>query len=305
MRARLKGVAVVAWVAVAAPGWGADVPGDPRHAECGATGSLREELQSASWYEKSMALRQARGCRRLAAWALGDVARLLENDEDYLVREDAAVTLGEIGGPDDATIRALIEASGGPGDRVGFVAATVIARKFGVAAVGELRAALRAGGWEGEDRPAAYDNALTALTMMGKAYGKEAVTPALVEALKGNDSEAEGAAQVLWRLGPPMAAAPNLIACLSEGRESRVRWAAAEALGRMGVVPEAVPNLTAALEDGWAATRRAAAEALGSMGAAARTAIPFLERMALDKDESVAGAAKEAVKKIEMASETK
>ena len=245
-----------------------------------------------------MALLDARKCGPLAGWAVDDVMRLLGNDQEYLVREDAALALGEIDAPQDAAVRALVEASGGPANEVGSVAARVIASKFGRAAVPVLLEVLREGGWrlEKEERPTRYHNALFALRLIGE--GDHSVTVDLIDALAGNDDEAEGAAALLQYLGPPPAAAPGLINCLSASRWSGVRAQAAAALGDMGPMPEAVPGLITVLDDEMPWARAAAAEALGKMGAAARPAIPALEQAAQDKDDRAARAARDALEQI-------
>ena len=113
----------------------------------------------------------------------------------------------------------------------------------------------------------------------------EAAVPALIEALKDEDSNVRGsAADALGKIGP--AAVPALIEALRDD-DSDVRYTAA-ALARIGPAAEAaVPALIEALKHDDSIVRFNAAYALGKIGPAAEAAVPTLLEALKDYDSYV------------------
>jgi HEAT repeat protein len=106
-------------------------------------------------------------------------------------------------------------------------------------------------------------------------------------------------------------AVPALAAALADGNLN-VRYWAAHALGEIGpAAKDAVPALIGALRTSfpgrglegptryYADARVVAVQALGRIGPAARLAVPALKKALEDEDESVRGAAGEALKQVE------
>lgn len=148
------------------------------------------------------------------------------------------------------------------------------------------------------DRAQALMRSAYALTCIG-----DAARPALIEALKSDDTEIRlGAAKALGGMGPRAKdAVPALIENLGHGDEA-LRVEVIESLGAIGA--DAVGPLSKSL--GWpdARLRSGSARSLGAIGVAAAAAGPILiERAKSDTESSVRAAALAALPKLGLAQE--
>jgi HEAT repeat protein len=130
--------------------------------------------------------------------------------------------------------------------------------------------------------------AMLFLSLLGACKKKDTGPniPGLIQALKSENSEVRGPAQVaLISLGEP-AAAP--VAELLRDPEDRIRLSAAQTLWGLGAqARSAVPQLTLALGDSMPEVRANAAMALEAIGPAASTAVSALAERLGDKDWNV------------------
>ena len=200
--------------------------------------------------------------------------RAMLGDEQAVIRAAAAEALGGIS---PAAVPALIQALQDPEKEV---------RQAAVSALGEV----------GAEAAAAVPDLVALLPQDGprglhvvfplSRIGPAAV-PALIQALRGRDTDVRSrAAQVLGLIGPEaQAAAPTLVEVLRDP-EARVRVRAAEALWQVAQDPTGVALLAAVLGDEDGVLRRDAARFLGQMGPAARPAVPALVEALRDADDA-------------------
>jgi len=268
--------------------------------------------------------------------AVPAVIHALEEDQDALVREQAACVLGTIAGPTPTpeAIRALTRAL--EGDKVARVRARA-ARVLGHHALrepGVMPALLQALQRDGSpDVRWAIVNTLSFVAREADAdliaMLEEEAVPVLIETLTDQFHEVRSeAAMTLGYIGSE-AAVPALVERLVD-RDSDVRQSAASALRRIGVDPiaallqalededpavradtvralgifwseeeQVIPALTRALEDESSDVRLAAVWVLAEIGPRARQAVPALIRI-LEEDEveSVRERAAKALKSI-------
>jgi len=196
--------------------------------------------------EQADARRHAAHC----LWLIGAEApeatpALLEalHDKDGEVRREAAQALGRTGKQDGNVLGALLESLK---DEVATVRVTAAA-------------------------------ALYELHEQAKPQ-RQAIFPALIEALKDNDEEVQAwSALLIGKLGSDKAAVPNLMAVL-KASSARARMNAANALAILG--PESKPAFSVLMElaknDENVSVRTNALLAIGGLGVEAKSAIPFL-----------------------------
>jgi hypothetical protein len=182
-------------------------------------------------------------------------------DEDWHVREAAAIVLGHIGPEAKEAVPALIEALQDEEWDVRHAALGALGEIGPEAkeAVPALIKALR------DEHPYTRQDAALALGSIG-AEAKEAI-PALIEALEDNDEYGrQDAALALGSIGvEAKEAVPALIKALGDEKPC-ARAAAAWALGSIGAeVKETVPALIEALRDEDSLVRQNATEALGAI----------------------------------------
>jgi len=111
----------------------------------------------------------------------------------------------------------------------------------------------------------------------------------------------------LRQLGPDGSAAVTYLRdALKYTKDDDMAGEIAKTLGAMGsAAAPAVPELTAALGRTTMWPRYAAIEALGRLGPAAAPALPTLQKMTRDRDQDVAAAAHEAVRRLQRSAKTK
>jgi HEAT repeat protein/lysophospholipase L1-like esterase len=237
--------------------------------------------------------------RAAAAWRLGRdgeaavplLAERLEKDESARVRAAAARSLGALGKKASPAVAGLAKALGDPSESVRYEAAQAWMRVGPEPSdVAALSAALA--------RPDPYVRGFAAWALGNLEGAAVEAVPALVAALKEDDT-ATVVAAALARIGPGAAqAVPALVASLKDGDAGR-RWRSARALGRIGpAAAEAVGDLEAALADPNEAVRLHAARALGRIGTAARPAAAALQRATGDPDASVRQEARGALERL-------
>ncbi|MCU0681800.1 MAG: HEAT repeat domain-containing protein [Polyangiaceae bacterium] len=187
------------------------------------------------------------GARASAAGA----ARSCLDDPDAVVRAMACELLARIG--DRAAAPALVHALGDANARV-VHAATAAVQSLGG---GQTEALVLEAARSPEPRVR-----LAALRIVAY-FGYEAALELLLEALEGDEREAEAALQALAPLGDARALGALLAAI--EGPTPRLRAAAARALGRREAEPKALERLRRALDDEDAWVRYYACQALGRL----------------------------------------
>jgi HEAT repeat protein len=209
-------------------------------------------------------------------------------DEELIIREFSAGSLGRIGPKTDAVVPALLVALAEDIDgRVrtrGAAALERIARygganeKFSLALAKSLA----------EDKESTVRTAAAAaLGALRKdaAAGVKALAAALADK---HGPVREAAAHALYEIGPPAAAAiTQLQQVIAEDDWPKARWYATGALGRLGsAATPAVVTLGKALSDENRDVQAAAAQSLSRLGA---TALPALESLigALQNDQGV------------------
>lgn len=141
------------------------------------------------------------------------------------------------------------------------------------------------------------------------AFGADAA-PAVPELIKSLDSDDEqvrnGAIYALGKIGPAAKAALPSLRRLRESDEAFVRFAATWALVKIDpknrqVIGAAVTELQKGLSDERPLVRLESAAALGELGAAAKSAVPELNKVAADENADVSAAAKRAIEEINRA----
>jgi len=219
------------------------------------------------------------------AWGIEPIIKALE-DEDSMIRTNAAEVLGEIGTKE--TVPVFVKALEDKSWQVRTNAAEALG-EIGPEAKEAVPALIEA------LRDEVHYVRLAAAEALSE-IGSEEVVPALIEALEGDDSAIwRGAAEALGKIGTKEAVSA-LIRAL-EDEVHYVRSYAAKALGEIGSeAKEAVPALIEALEDEDLYVRRGAALALGKIGT--KEAVPALIRALEDENSMVCYLAAGALKKI-------
>jgi HEAT repeat protein len=205
---------------------------------------------------------------------------LKNEDEDPIVRANAALALGHLGATDPQTLQALREALT-EGSFLVRVGAAEALRRLGAAdpqTLQALREALR------DENPIVRARAVEALVHLGVADPQ--TLQALREALtEGSFLVRVGAALALRRLG---AADPQTLQALREAlrdEDSIVRARAVEALGDLGAAdPETLQALREALRDEDSIVRARAVEALVHLGVADPQTLQTLREALRDED---------------------
>ncbi|MHC4473909.1 MAG: HEAT repeat domain-containing protein, partial [Planctomycetota bacterium] len=209
-------------------------------------------------------------------------------DEDVLVCDAVARTLGRIGSPRAlAALEDLLERGTAKEQRY----AAVAALEMGPEALPLLGALLPLSGRVSDTL--IYESARKAIKGMGVA-----AVPALIGFVEGDDLEASRtAAYALRDLGPAAApAVPSLIEAMSRHPRERLQ-AFVFAFAHIGV--PAVAGLSAALSHESETVRLGAARALGEIGRPASDAVPALERAAAgDADPGVREAAAASLRQV-------
>jgi HEAT repeat protein len=210
-------------------------------------------------------------------------------DEELIIRDFSAGSLGRIGPKTEAVIPALLTAIADDIDgRVRARSAAALERiaRYG-GATAKFSPALTKSLAQDEEptvRTAAAD-ALGALRKEDAADGVKALAAALSDK---HGPVRESAAHALYEIGPPAAAAiPQLQEVIANDDWPKARWYATGALGRLGTAAApAVVTLGKALTDDNRDVQAAAAQSLSRLGS---TAEPALESLvgALQNDQSV------------------
>jgi HEAT repeat protein len=126
----------------------------------------------------------------------------------------------------------------------------------------------------------------------------ETALPLLVKALQDKTAKVrKKSAEALGDLGPGAKSAAGALVKAVKDSDPAVSWAAVDALGQIGPdAEEAVPALIEALKE--ASTRGAAADTLGQIGRKAQAAVPALEQALKGDDVTVRWAAAVALVRI-------
>ncbi len=179
-------------------------------------------------------------------------------DRDWVVRQQAARSLGESRSADKQSVAALIAALDDPDSRV---------RRASAEALGDIG-----------------EKAYRSVPHLVDAYGD--IDPGVVAA----------AARATGRMGRRASRATADLRSLLDHDDARVRAAASEALGELGARARAsAHDLNAALRDRDPAVRAAAATALGRLGAKSEASVGDLIRILDDSDDGVRDAASGAL----------
>jgi HEAT repeat protein len=234
-------------------------------------------------------------------------------DEDAVVRENAALVLGQVG--DVRAVEPLAKALADPVVRVRWRAATALGALRAPAEIepliralhdpdlGVRTAAAQALGELGDTaavlplltlvRSAATPEVRAAAISALPGLGDRGAVEALLEALADkNDEVSRAAAQALGVLGDGRAVGPLAAIVEDATRTDLLRYDAARALAALGDA-QGVPTLVRALSDSDAFLRQVAAQALGELKA--KEAIPALRQALTDADEGVRTKATEAL----------
>ena len=225
-----------------------------------------------------------RALRRIGEPAVAPLTKLLK-DNNWVVRWQAALTLGAIGRPAKEALPALQAVLENeekqPEASLEVVAAAALAQvriggdpKQPVAAITKLL---------GHMFPRVRYYAAQVLWQLGPKAAD--AVPALIRLLDDEEEAVRGmAVEALRAIGPAAkAAVPALVKKLSD-EEAEVRLAAANALKGLGpVAAEATPELAKALSGEDEDLRKAALEALAAIGPAAKPAAPELAKLLANK----------------------
>ncbi|MEN6406825.1 MAG: HEAT repeat domain-containing protein [Thermoguttaceae bacterium] len=148
--------------------------------------------------------------------------------------------------------------------------------------------------------------AILALANIGP--GAKAAVPTLTAAMRGGKNPDAGViAFALGRIGPDAKPAVPTLTALLAGEDRDLALTVAWALVQIEpaspeLAAQTLPTLTAGLAaDRSALARRGAVEAIGRLGAAAKSAVPALQKLANDQDPLVRAAVDKALKSIQTA----
>jgi HEAT repeat protein len=197
------------------------------------------------------------------------IALSKEEEEDESLRCQVARSLGEVGGPPEATVAALVDLLDDASPEVKTLAVQAIG-SFHSAAASAVQAIA----------PLLQDREERVRTTAAEAIAQigpldQAATETLVEGLASQDTVVRTqTAQALGTIGAGAeATAPALVDAMGDEND-RVRAGAVEALGKIGeaAAEAAVPGLIQALEDKDDTVSALAAQALGEMGDSAEAA---------------------------------
>lgn len=242
--------------------------------------------------------------RREAAESLGQMGLSAQNvipeliealtDENKDVRKKVAWALGKIGAESAEAALALVETMKDTNNDVRYWGAWALG-ELGPKAKGALPKLIEALKDENAD---VREKAGLVIGKMGQE-AKNAVS-ALIEAMKDENEEVlKKAAWAVSQIGPdPKEIVPALIEVM-KSENWKARYEAAGAIARLGSASkDAVPTLIEALQDKNEDVRKKAALALGEIGQEAKDAIGALIQTLKDEDYSVRYISAEALKKI-------
>ncbi len=237
--------------------------------------TLIDSLQDSDARQQALAAHTLSEIGPAAKQAIPVLLELLKH-EDSTVRAAGANALGSMGREAEPAVKPLLRALHDDHHLVRWQSAAALPR----IAPRNRELALALAGLLTDSQYLVRKAAAEALGEIGPAA--RAAVPALIQAMKNQDSRRYEATTALGRIGPDaQAAIPALIKAF-EDKGELVPPAAAEALGRIG--PAAVPALTAVLREGQPGVRMRAAEALGRIGPAGKSALPALNEALQDAD---------------------
>jgi HEAT repeat protein len=230
--------------------------------------------------------------KQLQAGGAAAVPVLIEltRSNSTTVRVDAASLLARVGAGDRATTDALLHLLIDP---------DLYVRQTADSALGELH----------PDDPrvvpaliARLGGAEKAMALWALAEYKSAAraaVPRLIELLQSDPDTGVrwGAARTLGKIGPDAKPATDALIKALKDENGTLREHAAEALGEIGA-EVAVPDLTALLDDPDPRVRRDSVRSLGQLGAAAKPAIPKIQKLLQDAELPVRQAAEVALRQI-------